>query len=223
MSLLHIHGPTFKRPYSPGEILADGIVHVLAIVAGMIAFAVLFSVTVARGQAGNVIALAIYALGFFLMFGFSCAYNMTPPSPIKWLLRRFDHASIYIMIAGTYTALVSQMSDRAWAWTLLALVWTGAIAGSVMKLFMPGRWTRVSTALYLGLGWIVLIAIKPVIESLPATTMILVLIGGLVYSAGVVFYKWQSLKFQNAIWHSFVAIAAGCHYAGIAYVLQRVS
>ncbi|MDR3495752.1 MAG: hemolysin III family protein [Ancalomicrobiaceae bacterium] len=223
MTLSKFYVPTFKRLYSPGELLADGVVHIVAIVAGLIAFAVLFSRIAAHGEAGNGVVVAIYAAGFFLMFGFSCAYNLAPPSQLKWLLRRFDHAAIYIMIAGTYTALVSQIDDRFWAVALLAVVWAGAIGGSVMKLFLPGRWNRVSTALYLLLGWVVVVAIRPIVFSLPVTTMILVAIGGLVYSAGIVFYKWESLKFQNAIWHSFVAVAAGCHYAGIAYVVGRAA
>jgi hemolysin III len=217
--------PTFpfsdKRLYSQGELLADGIVHVVAILAGLIAFGVLFSRIVDRGAAFDGLAVGIYALGFFMMFGFSCAYNMTPHSSLKTLLRRFDHAAIYIMIAGTYTALLSQLSDQFWGVVLLAVAWIGAIGGSMIKLLMPGRLDRLSLALYLMLGWSVLIAIGPVIHSLPIVTMTLVVIGGLLYSVGVVFYKWHSLKFQNAIWHGFVAVAAGCHYAGIAYVMGR--
>jgi hemolysin III len=219
MSLPENHPRLEKRPYSAGELLADGVVHGLAIIAGIIAFPVLFSRLVVQGTTSEGIALAVYAAGFFLMFGFSLAYNMTPPSQLKWLLRRFDHSSIYLMIAGTYTALLSQIEDRFWAWVLIGGVWLGALGGSALKLLLPGRWDRVSIALYLLLGWVAVIAIGPLIASLPAATMILVAIGGLLYSVGVVFYKWHSLKFQNAIWHGFVAVAAGCHWAGIAYVM----
>jgi hemolysin III len=210
-----------KRSYSQGELLADGIVHVVAIVAGLIAFAALFAYIAIHSAAGIGLAVGIYAAGFFLMFGFSCAYNMTPPSQLKWLLRRFDHASIYIMIAGTYTALLWQLDDRFWAWTLLSIVWFGAIGGGLVKLLMPGRWDRLSIALYLLLGWVAIAAIGPVTASLPTVTMTLVAIGGVFYSVGIIFHQWQSLKFQNAIWHVFVAIAASCHYAGIAYVVGR--
>jgi hemolysin III len=210
-----------KRIYSQGELLADCVVHVVAIVAGLIAFGVLFSRIVSHGAISDGLAIGIYAAGFFLMFGFSCAYNMTPRSPLKTLLRRFDHASIYIMIAGTYTALLSQLGDRFWASALLIISWVGAIGGSSLKLLMPGRWDRLSLALYLMLGWVVLVAIEPVMTSLPATTLTLVVIGGVLYSVGIIFYKWHSLKFQNAIWHCFVATAAACHYAGIAYVVGR--
>ena len=205
----------FKRAYSPGELIADGVVHAVAIVAGIIAFAVLFVKVAWLGDVDDALAMAVYAAGFFLLFGFSCAYNMAPPSPAKWILRRLDHSAIYMMIAGTYTALLSQMHDRVWAWTLCGIVWAGALAGAALKLLMPGRLERVSIALYLLLGWIGIVAIKPLLAALPGQAFVLVLIGGLFYSVGVLFHCWRRLKFQNAIWHSFVIIAAGCHYAGI--------
>lgn len=223
MNLPETHPRLFKRSYSQGELVADGIVHGIAIVAGIIAFPVLFSRIVAHGAAGDGIAVAIYAAGFFLMFGFSCAYNMTPPSQLKWLLRRFDHSAIYVMIAGTYTALLSQLDDRFWGWTLIAVVWIGAVGGTAVKLLLPGRYDRLSIALYLVLGWVAIAAIRPIAASLPTTTLILVLVGGVLYSVGVLFYRWDSLKFQNAIWHGFVATAAACHWIGIAYVVGRAA
>lgn len=223
MSLPENHPRLLKRPYSHGELIADGFVHAVAIIAGLIAFAVLFVRIVHIGAVSDGLAVAIYAASFFLLFGFSLAYNMTPPSPLKWLLRRFDHSSIYLMIAGTYTAAFSQMADRAWAWTLIGVVWAVSLFGIALKLFLPGRFDRTSVVIYLALGWIAVIAIKPLIASLPQPTLILIAVGGLLYSVGVVFYKWHSLKFQNAIWHGFVATAAGCQYAGIAYAVGRVA
>jgi hemolysin III len=221
MSLPQGHPRLEKRPYSAGELLADGIVHAVALVAGIVAFPVLLSQIVARQQIGEVVAVAIYAGAFFLMFGFSLAYNMAPPSPVKWLLRRFDHSAIYVMIAGTYTALLSQIDDRFWAGTLMAVVWIGAVGGAVVKLALPGRFDKLSIALYLLLGWAAIVAIVPIVRSLPTPTLILVGIGGLLYSVGILFYKWHSLKFQNAIWHGFVAVASGCHWVGIAHALGR--
>lgn len=219
MSLPADHPRLSKRPYSQGELVADGVVHGIAILAGIIAFPVLFARIVANGAASDGVAAAIYAIGFFLMFGFSCAYNMTPPSPLKWLLRRFDHSAIYLMIAGTYTALLARLEDRTWAWTLIGLVWAGALGGAIVKIALPGRLDRLAIALYMLLGWVAVVAIGPIVASLPTSTLVLTAIGGALYSIGVVFYKWHSLKFQNAIWHGFVAVAAGCHFAGIAQVL----
>lgn len=223
MSLSDSHRRIFKRPYTRGELIADGFVHTIAIVAGIIAFTVLLMKAALHGGIGERLAIAVYTAGFFLLFGFSFAYNMTPPSPAKWVLRRFDHSSIYLMISGTYTALMSQMHDHIWAWILSGAVWAGSLAGVALKLFTPGRFDRVSIAIYLFLGWIAIVAIKPLLAGLPAQTTILVLIGGLFYSVGVLFYCWHSLKFQNAIWHLFVTIGAGCQYAGIVQAVGRIS
>jgi len=103
LSLPENHPRHFKRPYGHGELVADGLVHVAAIVAGIVGMTTLFRLVALRGGIAEGLAVAVYAAGFFSMFGFSLAYNMTPPSPLKWLLRRFDHSSIYLMIAGTYT------------------------------------------------------------------------------------------------------------------------
>ncbi len=216
MSLPEDHPRLFKRAYSPAELIADGFVHAVAILAGLIAFAVLFVRIALHGNLSDALAMAVYATGFFLLFGFSCAYNMAPPSHLKWLLRRLDHASIYLMIAGTYTALLSQLPDRPLAWTLAAIVWTVALGGAAVKILLPGRFDRAAIFVYLALGWVAILEIRQLVATLPAQTLVLVLIGGLFYSVGVLFYRWHSLKFQNAIWHSFVTVAAACQYAGIA-------
>ena len=219
MSLAPDHPRLAKRPYSSGELVADGFVHAAAIVAGLIAFAVLFVRIVTSGDTSQGLAIAVYAAGFFLLFGFSCAYNMTPPSPLKWMLRRFDHAAIYLMIAGTYTALLAQLPDRTLAWTLAGVVWGGAAIGIDLKLFWPGRFDRASIVFYLAISWVAILAVRQLVAALPGSTMLLIVIGGVLYSVGVVFYRWHSLKFQNAIWHSFVLAAASCHFAGIAQAI----
>ena len=152
MTLPPSHPRLSKRPFSLEELLADGIVHAISLVAGLIAFAVLLAKVATTGDLGRIASLAIYAAGFFLMFGFSLAYNVTPPSPLKWLLRRFDHASIYAMIAGTYTALLATGAAREWGPLLLALVWIGAAGGVVIKFLFPGRLDRLSILFFLILG-----------------------------------------------------------------------
>jgi hemolysin III len=210
------HDRLSKRPYSLGELVADGVVHGAAILAALIGLAVLIFMAASHGS-GLVLAGAIVYAGCLLaMLCFSAAYNMTPASPLKWLFRRFDHVGIYLAIAGTYTPLLIQFTDSFWAWTLGITVWAGAAAGSVLKLAMPGRYEKLSVAAYLALGWVAVFALKPMFESLPLASSVLVIVGGIIYSAGVVFYKWHSLRFQNAIWHGFVAVAAACHFAAVA-------
>jgi hemolysin III len=222
MSLPENHPRHHKRPYTHGELVADGLVHGVAILAGMIGIGVLLARVVMRGSIAEELAIAVYAIGFFAMFGFSFAYSLTPPSPLKWLLRRMDHSSIYLMIAGTYMPLLSQLHDRMWAWALATVVWVSAIAGIVLKVAFPGRFDRLSIVVYLLLGWVAVIATKPLIDALPGPTLVLMVVGGLLYSAGIAFYLWHRLKFQNAIWHLFVAAAAGCHYAAIAACIARL-
>ncbi|MBL8590386.1 MAG: hemolysin III family protein [Methylobacteriaceae bacterium] len=219
MTLPADHPRLWKRDYSHGELIADGAVHAIAILAGLIAFAALFARLAQIGDWSSGVAAAIYAASFFLMFGFSCAYNMTPPSHLKWLLRRLDHSAIYIMIAGTYTAALAQVKDAAWGWTLIAVVWAGALAGAILKLALPGRYDRLAVLAYLLLGWVGVLALGPLLDALPRPTLTLLLVGGLVYSLGVIFYKWHALKFQNAIWHACVALAAFLQFAGIAYAM----
>ena len=209
------------RPYSHAELIADGAVHAAAIVAGVIGFSVLFQKIALRGGLGDGLAMAVYAAGFFLLFGFSCAYNMAPPSPAKTILRRFDHASIYLMIGGTYTALLSQARLSLSVLALGTVLWIAALMGASLKLFLPGRFDRFSVRLYLALGWSAVFAVKPLAAALPVDAFALVLAGGVVYSAGVTFHLWESLKFQNAIWHAFVMVAAACQFVGVLEAIGR--
>ena len=216
MTLPSGHPRLSKRPFSLEEQLADGIVHAIALVAGLIAFAALLARVAMSGDHGRVAALSVYAAGFFLLFGFSLAYNMTPASPLKWLLRRYDHASIYVMIAGTYTGLLAGGGAGAWTNALLALVWIGAGGGVLLKFILPGRLDRLSIAFFLILGATGLFALGPLSQGLPPTSLHLLVGGGLIYVVGLGFYLWKGLPFQNAIWHGFVAGAAALHFAAVA-------
>jgi hemolysin III len=213
------HARLLKRPFSHGELFVDGLIHAVALLAAIIGLAVLVMLVVLKRSGIELTATIIYGIGLMAMLGFSAAYNLVPASDLKWLLRRFDHSSIYLMIAGTYTPLVTQLNDSFWAWTLAAIVWGGAILGMILKIALPGRFDGLSIAVYLALGGVALAALQPMRESLPPSTMILLGIGGAFYATGVIFYLWKNLKFQNAIWHGFVVIAAGCHFAAITHAM----
>ncbi len=216
VSLPFNHERLKKRPYTIGELVADGLVHGAAILAAIVALAVLILLVAMRRDGLELTATIVYGSCLLAMLCFSAAYNMTPVSPLKWLFRRFDHVGIFLAIAGTYTPFITQFNSSFWAWTLGVTVWSAAMIGSFLKLIFPGRFEQLSTLVYLLLGWMALIAVKPMFDSLPLASSILVLVGGALYSAGVVFYKWHSLKFQNAIWHIFVVAAASCHFAAVA-------
>jgi len=221
MSPTDSHPTVMPRGIGVDEKIVDAAVHLAAIVAGLIAFPVLFHKVALYGRSGSSLAVGVYAAAFFLLFVASCAYNLAPPSPAKGLLRRADHVAIFLMIAGTYTALLSQAQPSPWAIALLAFVWTAALAGAAIKLVFPGRLDRFSVPLYLSLGWAALPAIKPLVLSLPFETTALTLGGGALYSVGVAFFVWESLRFQTAIWHGFVTAAAACHFAGVFATIGR--
>lgn len=214
------HPRLLKRLPSRGELVADGLVHGLALIAAVVGLAVLLMITAAQRSGVEISAVSIYGVGMLLMFGLSMAYNLTPPGPRKWILRRFDHSAIFLMIAGTYTPLLTQMNNSAWAWTLGIIIWCGAVGGMIMKIALPGRFDRLSIVFYVMLGATALIALPPLTQSLPSSTMMLMGIGGALYVSGIIFYLWHRLKFHSAIWHSFVTAAAGCHYTGILHAMM---
>lgn len=222
MSTIPQHHRFLVRPYSRGEIISDGAVHIVGLVAALIGVTVLVMLTARWRGTLEVSAVIVYAVALVTMLGCSLAYNIMPISPLKWLLRRFDHGGIYLLIAGTYTPLLTQVSDPWTAYALAAWVWGGAIAGIVMALGFPGRGEKFKVAAYLALAWVAVIATQPLMASLTPLTMALVVIGGLLYSGGVVFYRWHSLKYQNVIWHVFVVAAAACHYAAITTAMASV-
>ncbi len=215
MSAAPEHHRLFDRPYSRGEIISDGAVHVVGLVAALIGLTILVTFTARWRGVVEVSAVMIYAVALVTMLGCSLAYNMIPVSPLKWFMRRFDHCGIYLLIAGTYTPLLTQVSDPFTAYALAATVWGGAITGIVLALGYPGRGEKFKVAAYLALAWVAVLAFKPLMASLSPTTMALVVAGGILYTAGVIFYRWNSLKYQNVIWHVFVVSAAACHFAAI--------
>lgn len=207
---------TLTWHYTPREIVADGVIHGLGVVLGLAgAVALVATALTAHLGFGERAAIVLYATALVLMLGVSAVYNLYPVSPRKWLLRRADHALIYLMIAGTYTPLVALVGSGIRAYLLLALIWLVALVGIAVKLFLPGRYDRLSIGLYLLLGWSGLLAYESVIAALQPTALWLLAIGGLLYSVGVLFHVWRTLPFQNAIWHGFVLAATACHYGTI--------
>ena len=205
--------------YTPAETLADGIVHALGIGLGVLGAIMLVAWAPTSLGTFALTAVLVYATALLAMFGISAAYNMWPVSPTKWVLRRFDHSAIYLMIAGTYTPLISQLKASSETIGLLIGVWTGAVIGAALKLLLPGRFDGLSIVLYLLLGWSVVAVYDTILPALPFPALLLLALGGLLYSCGVAFHVWRSLRFQNAIWHAFVLVAAACHWSAIMYTV----
>lgn len=208
-------GAEAGREPSRRELVADATVHVVGLVAGIGGAAVLLTLGLLRRDFADVAALLVYALGLLAMLAFSAAYNLARRSRRRALLRRFDHAAIFAMIAGTYTPFTTLRLQGDWSIGLTGAVWGVALTGMVLKLWKPHLVEKASVPLYLALGWIIVVAVNPLLGALDASTLVLLGVGGLLYSAGVIFHVWETLPYQNAAWHGFVLAAAMVHYAAV--------
>ena len=207
------------RPYSAAEIYADTTIHLIGVVGALLAVPVMITLAaVWRDESALIAAIAIYGASLLAMLGFSASYNIAHPrlsgGRAIEALRRLDHAAIYVKIAGTYTPYAVIAGGPVGRWLLIG-VWTGAVLGLLGKLVAPQKWERASVILYLALGWAFVLAAGPVSAKITEATMILIIVGGCLYTVGVIFHLWQKLPFQNAIWHLFVLVASFVFYSAI--------
>ncbi|SFJ09783.1 hemolysin III family protein [Bradyrhizobium sp. Gha] len=212
---VHAAADAIRWNYDRAELIADGVIHAIGVLAGIIAATVLVVLAAVYADATNVVGVSVYVAGLLSMLVLSATYNLWPVSPAKWLLRRFDHSAIYLLIAATYTPFILEVRDSVFALVLLAGVWCVAISGIVLKLCWPGRFDRVSVGIYLAMGWSGVMLYDAVATALPALALGFIVAGGLLYSLGVIFHAWRRLRFQNAIWHGFVLAGAACHYTAV--------
>jgi len=203
-----------------GERIADGTLHVIGVTASVVALIVLLVIGIRNETALVVAGLAVYGLALVSMFSCSAGYHLVWQPRVKEVLRRLDHASIFLLISGTYTPFILLKMNDAWGLGLLAVVWAITVIGIVCQLFAPLALRNVSIALYLIQGWAVLAAWEPLHAALPGAAFVLLTLGGLLYTVGVVFHVWDRLPYQNAIWHGFVLSAASCHYAAVIGVVR---
>ncbi len=201
--------------YDKHEMIADGIVHAVGVTVGTVSIIALLIIAAPTVGIWEFTSILVYGVGLLAVLTISALYNLWPISPIKWMLRRFDHSAIYLLIAGTYTPFITQMKAGAESLLLLGGVWLTSVLGIALKLLFPGRFDRLSILLYLFLSWSGVMAYETVFGALPDSTFWLLAIGGILYTAGVVFHLWESLRYQNAIWHGFVLVAAACHYGAV--------
>jgi hemolysin III len=201
------------RLYSRLEHRADAVIHVAGIVFAVGATAWLLSHV---SGAATVAAVSVYCTGLLAMIVASAAYNLAPTGTLKDILRRFDHSAIFVMIAATYTPFAAARLGYPVGDVILVLVWSAAAIGIALKMVFPRRFEKVSIALYLAMGWLIVTAIKPLAASVAAIDFWLLIAGGLIYSASVAFYLIERIPFHKAIWHGFVLAAAVLHFAAIA-------
>ena len=198
------------------EHAADLGVHLVGIFAAVIGGGILFYWALAKGGASIAIATALYALCMTVMLACSAVYNLTRPSQHRRTLRRLDEAAIFLMIAGSYTPFLVRLYEPPWSVINISMVWVLALAGAAGKMLLPQLSDKFWCVIYVAFGWLSVALIGPFATHMPLNVIVLLAAGGLVYTVGVLFYLSHALPFRRAIWHGFVIVGAGLHFAAIA-------
>lgn len=206
---------TRERPQSPGEELANSISHGVGLVAALIAAPVLIVTAARRGGTAAVVGASVFTATMVLLYLSSTLYHALPRNKAKRVLRVLDHGAIFLLIAGTYTPFTLGVLQGAWGWTLLGLVWSLAVLGIVLKAVGGIRYPVLSTCLYLGMGWLILIAVRPLWLRVPLPGLLWLAAGGLAYTAGVAFFAAEQVRFSHFVWHLFVLAGTTCHFFAV--------
>lgn len=200
-----------QRPFSVAEVAVDAAVHILGLVIAVATGSILLTLTLLDTAPEAFPALVVYVSTLIAVLGVSLAYNMSPVSPLKRVLARFDQAAIFLFIAGSYTPFLATIGGTPAGTIMTSLVWGMSLIGVALKLIVPQRFGRMAIVLYLAIGWSGVLVFHALAQTLPGSTLSLLLAGGLTYSAGIIFHLWEKLKFQNALWHVFVVAGASLH------------
>ena len=201
--------------------IASALTHGLGAVAALAGGAVLITLAAIHGDAWQLGASIVFGITLLLLYTASTLYHAIQHPVAKGRLKVFDHCAIYLLIAGSYTPFTLIGLRGAWGYSLFAAIWTIAIAGVIFKLFYTGRFKLLSTIIYIVMGWLVIIAIKPLLTSLDAWTLGCLLAGGVFYTLGTYFYHRESIRYSHAIWHLFVIAGSVCHYIAVTEQVLR--
>lgn len=196
------------------EELANALTHGIGAVLALGAGAVLITLSAVFGSTRHVVAASVYGAALLLLYVASTLYHAIRHPEAKRRLKVLDHCAIYVLIAATYTPFTLISLQGAWGWGLFATIWALAAAGVVFKLFHAGRFKRLSTALYVAMGWLVVVAIEPLAASLPGWVLTWLLAGGVAYTVGALFYLAR-LPYAHAIFHLFVIAGSICHFVAV--------
>jgi hemolysin III len=204
-----------KRPNTLGEEIANAVTHGIGLLLSIAALPILVVVASGRHVPVMVVGMVVFASSLIALYAASTMYHALPASKAKQVFRVIDHAAIYLLIAGTYTPFTLGVLRGAWGWSLFGVIWTLALLGVLFKTTLGFRYPRVSTALYVAMGWMIVIALKPMLATIPMTGLLWLLAGGLCYTGGVAFYVWDNKKFAHAVWHLFVLGGSVCHFVAV--------
>lgn len=204
-----------ERRLSLGEEIANSVTHGVGALASIAALPILVVVAVSRGDPWQVVGGAIFGATLIMLYVASTLYHALPHPRAKRVFRVLDHSAIYLLIAGTYTPFALGALRGPWGWALLGAVWTLAALGITAKATLGFRFPRLSTAVYVAMGWLALIAAQPLLAHVGVAGLMWLLAGGLCYTAGVVFFAWERLRYGHMVWHLFVAAGSVCHFFAV--------
>lgn len=204
-----------ERPQSRGEEIANCVSHGAGLIAALVSVPILLVSAIRHGDALNIVGDGVFACTMVLLYLASTLYHALSQSKAKRVFRMLDHGAIFLLIAGTYTPFTLGVLRGAWGWTLLALVWSLAIFGVIVKVVGGIRRPYLSTGLYLTMGWLILIAVRPLWSRMPLPGILWLLAGGLAYTGGVVFYAAKQVRYNHFVWHLFVIVGTTCHFFAV--------
>lgn len=204
-----------RRPQSPREEVANAVSHGVGGALALAGIPVLVVAAVQRGSAADVVGAAVFGATMALLYLASTLYHAVRSEDKKRWLRKLDHSAIFLLIAGTYTPFTLSVLGGAWGWSLFGVVWGLAAAGIALKWTAGVRWPRLSTAIYIAMGWLVVLAIRPLVAALPAPGIALLVAGGLAYTGGVAFYAAPRMPYAHFVWHLFVLAGTGLHFFAV--------
>lgn len=205
-----------------GEEIANSVTHGVGVALSIAALVLLTVFAGKHGDSWRVVSFSIYGTTLIILYTSSTLYHSFPRGRVKNLFRIFDHSSIYLLIAGSYTPILLTSLRGPWGWTLFGVLWVMAIGGIITKIFLTGKLEAVSVLIYVFMGWIIVFALKPVIQFVPGGLIVWLVIGGLSYTFGIIFYAWEKLPYNHTIWHLFVLGGSISHFFGMLFFLTGV-
>lgn len=205
--------------YSFGEEVASSITHGAGWLLSVVGLAILVAQAANTGGALRVVSCAIFGTTLVLLYASSTLYHALPSKKAKRIFRIFDHSAIFLLIAGTYTPLSLVALGGPWGWSLFGCIWFLAAVGVLLSTIAHGRWRWLSITLYVTMGWLAVVAIKPLVATLDTRSIELVVAGGLAYTLGLVFYAWKRLPYSHAVWHLFVLAGSGFHFFAVFFAV----
>lgn len=204
-----------SKPYSAAEELANSVTHGVGLALSVVAAPVLIVAAASTKDAWRIVAACIYAATLVMLYAASTLYHSVRNVEHKELWQRVDHSAIYLLIAGTYTPFTLISLRGAWGWSLFGFVWTLALIGVLLKSRFGARLPALSTWLYLGMGWVIVIAMRPLASHVAPAGLFWLALGGALYTGGVVFYVWERVRYSHAVWHVFVLGGSMAHFAAV--------